>query len=171
MTSICRILRHKTSALATAAVVGLSTLVAMQGQGFASSSPFVGLSGSWAGNGTITLAAGNKERLRCRAQYDVGGSGSSVDLRLRCASDSFTFELQSNVAHDNGAVSGRWTETTRGVGGSLEGNAKGNLIQVRVSGVLSALLSVNTNVNRQSISIEAPGSELSVVAISLNRGK
>jgi hypothetical protein len=136
----------------------------------ASSSPFQALSGSWAGGGTLTMASGTKERLRCRARYDVNGGGSAVDLRLRCASDSFTFELQSNVAHSNSAVSGTWTETTRHVGGSIEGSARGNRINVRVSGVISALLAVNTNANQQSISIEAPGTEMAMVAISMNRG-
>jgi hypothetical protein len=116
------------------------------------------------------MASGAKERIRCRARYDVSGSGSAVDLRLRCASDSFTFELQSNVGYQNGAVSGTWTETTRHVGGSIEGNARGNHISIRVSGVISALLAVSTNANRQSISIEAPGTEMAEVAISMSRG-
>jgi len=162
--------RKAQSVLATAAAAGLFALVVLPGD-TAFSSPFNGMSGSWSGGGVITMSGGNKERLRCRAKYDVGRSGSNLDLRLRCASDSFTFELQSNVAHSNGAVSGTWAETTRGVGGNIEGNARNGNIQVRVSGVLSALLAVNTNANQQSISIEAPGSEMSAVAISLNRGK
>jgi hypothetical protein len=136
----------------------------------ASSTPFHALSGSWAGGGTITMASGAKERIRCRARYDVNGSGSAVDLRLRCASDSFTFELQSNAGYENGAVSGNWSETTRGVGGSLEGRARGNRIDVRVSGIISALLAVSTNANQQSISIEAPGTDMAAVAISMSRG-
>ena len=59
---------------------------------------------------------------------------------------------------------------TRHVGGNIEGSASGNNINVRVSGVLSAMLEVNTNANQQSISIDAPGSEMSQVAISLSRG-
>jgi hypothetical protein len=75
------------------------------------------------------------------------------------------------VANRGGAVSGTWAELTRRVGGNVEGRVQGNRIQVRVSGVLSAMLAVNTNANRQSISIEAPGSEMSAVAISLSRRK
>ena len=145
--------------------------MALPGGASASSSPFAGLSGSWSGGGVITMASGLKERIRCRARYDVGGSGASLDLTLRCASDSFNFELQSNVAHSNGVVSGTWAEMTRHVGGNINGVANGNQIQVRVSGTLSALLAMSTNANRQSISIEAPGSEMSSVAISLNRGR
>ncbi|HEY5609031.1 MAG TPA: hypothetical protein VIM38_11915 [Alphaproteobacteria bacterium] len=60
---------------------------------------------------------------------------------------------------------------TRHVGGNIDGTARGNRIQVRVSGTLSALLAMSTSANQQSISIEAPGSEMSSVAISLSRGR
>jgi hypothetical protein len=161
--------RNAEPALAAAAAVGLLGLVALPGSVQASSSPFTAMSGSWSGAGVITLASGNKERLRCRAKYDVDGSGNTLDLTLRCASDSYNFEFQSNVAHSNGAVSGNWSENTRHVGGSLEGNARGNVIQMRVSGVISATLGLSTNGNQQSISIQAPGTELASVAISMNR--
>jgi hypothetical protein len=155
-------------ALAVAAAAGLLSF-AVPASVEASSSPFTALSGSWSGGGVITMASGSKERIRCRAKYDVGGAGSNLDLTLRCASDSYNFELQSNVAHNNGTVSGTWAETTRHVGGNIDGNARGNSINVRVSGTISALLAVNTNANQQSISIQAPGTEMASVAISLNR--
>ena len=58
---------------------------------------------------------------------------------------------------------------TRHVGGSIEGSARGTSINVRVSGIISAMLAVNTKDNAQSISIQAPGTELQNVAISLSR--
>jgi hypothetical protein len=160
---------HAKSVLTVAAAGALLGVVALPTSVQAFTSPFTALSGSWSGGGTITMSSGAKERLRCRAKYDVDGGGSNLDLTLRCASDSYNFELQSNVAHNNGAVSGTWAEMTRRVGGNIEGSARGNNINVRVSGVLSAMLEVNTNANQQSISIEAPGSEMSQVAISLSR--
>ena len=123
--------------------------------------------GNWSGSGTITVRDGSRERLRCRGRFT--GGGNALTMGLRCASDSYNFELQSNATHSNGAVSGTWAETTRGVGGNLEGNARGNAIHVRVSGIISALLAVSTNANQQSISIQAPGTEMSLVAISLSR--
>jgi len=158
------------SLAAISATVGLLALVMGAPQVEGASSPFTALSGSWTGNGTITLASGSRERIRCLAKYNVNGSGDNLDLRLRCASDSFKFELQSNVAHSNGTVTGNWAELTRHVGGQIDGNAKGNRINVRVSGTLSALLAISTNANTQSISVQAPGSDLSNVAITLNRG-
>ncbi|MEI8154107.1 MAG: hypothetical protein WCG92_21360, partial [Hyphomicrobiales bacterium] len=110
------------------------------------------------------------ERIRGRAKCDEGGAGYNVDLTIRCAGDSYNFELQSNATHNNGAVSGNWSENTRRVGGNIEGTARGNAISVRVSGVMSATLGISTNENQQSISIQAPGTELQSVAISMNRG-
>ena len=55
--------------------------------------------------------------------------------------------------------------------GFIEGRARGNQIHARVSGIISAMLAVNTNADRQSISIEAPGTDMSLVAISMSRGK
>lgn len=157
------------SAVTAAWALVLVGLAALPGPVLASSSPFLAMSGSWSGGGTITTSSGNKERIRCRAKYDVDGTGSNLGLMLRCASDSYNFELQSNATHRNGAVSGTWSENTRHVGGSIDGSARGNAIHVRVSGVISATLGVSTNVNQQSISIQAPGTELQSVAISLSR--
>jgi hypothetical protein len=154
---------------AAVAAAGLLALLTLPSAVEASSGPFAPLSGSWAGAGTITTSSGAKERIRCRAKYNVNGSGSSLDLTLRCASDSYNFELQSNCNHSNGAVSGTWSELTRHVGGSVEGSARGNNINVRVSGIISALLAVSTKDNSQSISIQAPGTEMQHVAISLSR--
>ena len=80
--------------------------------------PFAGLSGAWAGPGTVTLAGGTQENIRCRANYNVDGSGANLKLDLRCSSDSFKFELQSTVSHNNGEVSGFWNEATNRVGGT-----------------------------------------------------
>ena len=157
---------HTKSAIAAA---GLLALAALPSSVEAAPGPFAALSGSWSGGGTITMSSGARERIRCRARYNVGGSGSNLDLTLRCASDSYNFELQSNASYSNGAVSGTWNETTRGVGGSIEGSGNAGQIRVRVSGIISASLAVSTVANQQSISIQAPGTEMQHVAISLSR--
>ena len=135
MFSINKPLKKFAQSVRTASVAtALVGFVAMPAPVQAFGSPFTAMSGSWSGTGTITTSDGNKERIRCRAKYDVGGAGSNVDLTIRCAGDSYNFELQSNATHNNGAVSGNWSENTRRVGGNIEGTARGNAISVRVSG-------------------------------------
>jgi hypothetical protein len=134
-------------------------------------SPFTGLSGSWAGPGTISLNTGAKEKIRCRAVYRVAETGLDLQLELRCASDHYKFELQSAVSHSDGTISGTWSEVTRGAVGTISGTSKGNQISLRAnSPVFSALLAVSTQSNQQSISIQSPGSEISAVSINLSRG-
>ena len=152
------------------AFAGLAMLAAA-GAAQASESPFTGMAGAWSGTGAITLANGAKEQIRCRANYSVDGTGTNLQLTLRCASDSYKFELQSNVNHNAGSVSGTWAEMTHRVGGTISGSANAERINVRVEGTIAAMLAVSTKANKQSISIESPGSEMAAVAISMNRGK
>ncbi len=136
------------------------------------SGPFNGMAGAWSGPGTLTLNTGTKERIRCRAQYQVAGTGSDLKLELRCASDTYKFELQSSLSHSSGNVSGTWSEVTRGAIGNVSGSASGNQLNLRAtSPVFSAMLGVVTRGNRQSISIQSPGSEISAVAITLNKSR
>jgi hypothetical protein len=135
-------------------------------------SPFAGMNGSWSGPGTISLNTGAKEKIRCRATYRVAETGSDLQLELRCASDSYKFELQSAVSHNDGNISGTWSEVTRGAIGTISGTSKGNHLNLRASSpVFSALLAVSTHSNQQSISIQSPGSEISAVSINLSRGR
>jgi hypothetical protein len=153
------------------AVIGLGLVAVLFVATFAhgSSSPFTGLSGAWAGPGTVTLDSGAKESIRCRANYSVDGSGLNLKLDLRCASESYKFELQSSVAHNNGEVHGFWDELTHRVGGTVTGKATGEQIEVRVEGPIAAMLDISTRADQQTVAIQSPGSKMSEVAISLSR--
>src|SRR5215217_4710332 len=104
-----------------AACVVVLSFLALPSQ--AQQRPFAGLAGSWAGSGTIGTSNGTRERIRCRASYAVSVGGSNLQLSLRCASDSYRFELNSDVRYAAGEISGNWSEVTRGIGGSLSGIA------------------------------------------------
>jgi hypothetical protein len=160
--------RRLVSALAGAAV---AAMLSVSSGSAPRQGPFAVMAGSWAGPGTISLSSGAKERIRCRAQYRVAEGGSDLQLELRCASDTYRFELQSAVSHNDGAISGTWSEITRGAIGTISGTSNGSQINLRASSpVFSALLAVNTRSNQQSISIQSPGSEISAVSINLSRG-
>jgi hypothetical protein len=132
--------------------------------------PFATLSGAWSGDGTIALNNGSRERIRCRANYAVREGGRSVKMELRCASDSYKFELSSDVHYDDGAISGIWSETLRNATGYLSGRARSGQIQVKVdSPAFSADLLVQTRGDRQSVTIRSPGSQISEVVIALQK--
>jgi hypothetical protein len=138
--------------------------------GHAQQGPFSGMSGSWAGGGNITLSSGSRERIQCRATYNVQAGGNGVQLALRCASDSHNFDFRGNAMSNNGNITGSWNETTQSAVGQFSGRAKGNRIDARAEGpTFAALLGMTTSGNKQSISIRSPGSEISEVAISLSR--
>jgi hypothetical protein len=114
------------------------------------------MSGVWAGGGTVTLEDGGTERIRCRATYAVGPSGNGLNLNLICASDSYKFDLRGDVTSDHGALLGTWSESSRGVTGTLEGRgANGNFRVVASAAGFTANISLSTRGNRQSVVINA----------------
>lgn len=134
----------------------------------AAENPFAGMSGNWSGNGKITVDNGSSERIRCRGTYKTAGNG--LALSLRCASDSYKFELGSDITSDGGNLSGSWNEASHGVFGSLAGRVTGGLIQATASAVgFSATLTIRTTATSQSVSIKSPGSEISEVSITMAR--
>jgi hypothetical protein len=101
----------------------------------------------------------------------VGDGGVALHQNLRCASDSYRFDLSSNVVYQGGAISGSWSETTRNVQGGLSGRASAGQIDARVDGPgFAANFALTTRGDRQNVSIASAGTELSSVAITLTRG-
>jgi hypothetical protein len=91
-----------------------------------------GLRRSWSGNGTVSLSDGSTERLRCRAEYKIDNTGLALKQTLKCASDSYKFDLNSSVTSQGGRISGEWNESNRNIFGSLQGTAGSGKIDVLV---------------------------------------
>jgi hypothetical protein len=105
-------------------------------------------------------------------QGDVPVSVEDTRLQqsLRCASDSYRFDLSSDVVSERGVISGTWSETSRGISGSLSGRAgNGSISAVVDAPGFSANLSVATRGNHQSFSILSQG-DIRSVAITMVRG-
>lgn len=157
----------------TALLLALSVLMPLastQESAGAAEGPFAGLAGSWSGSGKIMTSSGSNERVRCRATYAVAAGGKNLQQSLRCASDSYNFELRSNVSADGNAISGWWSETTRNVNGRISGRVRGNEIEALVDTAgFSAALTLVTQGSRQSVAIRSSGQELSGVSITLSR--
>ena len=135
----------------------------------AQSGPFAGMAGNWSGGGTVTLDDGSTERIRCRATYAVGAGGNGLNLSLICASDSYKFDLRGNVVAERGALSGTWSESSRGISGNLEGRGSSGNFQVVASAAgFTANISLTTRGNRQSVAIRAEN-QFRGASISLSR--
>jgi hypothetical protein len=157
----------------TIAPAGLLLLVALclpGGAHAAIASPFAAMAGSWSGEGVLSTTDGGQERLRCRASYDVAGTGTELRLNLRCASESHNFDLASEVQYRGGAISGSWTESSRNASGTLSGRAAGDRIEAAARGEnFAANLSLTTRGSRQTVSIHPEGTNVTAVSLALNR--
>jgi hypothetical protein len=117
----------------------------------------------------VTLDDGSTERIRCRATYAVGNGGTGLNQSLVCASDSYKFDLKTSVVAEGNTLSGTWSESSRGVNGSIEGRASsGNFQVVANAPGFSANISLTTRGNRQSVVIKAE-SQFRGATISLTR--
>jgi hypothetical protein len=133
----------------------------------AQSSAFAGMAGNWHGGGTVTLDDGSSERIRCRAIYKV--SGASMDLSLTCASDAYRFNLLAAVVAAGGEVTGTWSETSRNIGGSIQGRGAGGSFQVIAQAAgFAASIALKTAGNKQSIALRAD-SQFRAANISLSK--
>ena len=134
---------------------------------YAQSSAFAGMAGTWSGSGAVTLDDGSSERIRCRATYKV--AGASMDMSLTCASDAYKFNLTASVVDQGGAIVGSWSETSRGITGSLSGRGGGGNFQVTaVTAGFNANISLRTAGNKQTVSIRAD-SQFKAANISLSK--
>ncbi|HEX2555551.1 MAG TPA: hypothetical protein VHL98_17775 [Microvirga sp.] len=133
-------------------------------------SPLADLVGQWTGNGTVSLANGASERIRCQAAYAPGTDASNLRSLLRCASDSYKFELASDIVDQAGRLSGAWKEVTRNVSGPVAGSVTRGELQAQIDMPgFAARLTIATQGNRQVVSVKSEGSELAGVSITLNR--
>src|ERR1700726_1472921 len=151
-----------------AAGVGAALLLSVS-VGHAQSRPFAGFDGAWSGNGTVSLSDGSTERIRCRADYKVDGTGLGLKQNLHCASDSYKFDLSSDVTSQGDRIFGNWSETTRNVFGSLQGTAGGSQIDVFVEASgFAANLTLRTNGTKQVVQISSKG-EIRGVNITMTK--
>src|ERR1700692_4456417 len=140
-----------------AAGIGAALMLSVSA-GHAQAGPFAGFEGAWSGNGTVALSDGTTERIRCKADYKVNGSGLGLKQNLHCASDSYKFDLSSDVTSQGDRISGNWSEASRNVSGSLQGTAGGGKIDVFVEAVgFSASLTLRTSGNKQTVQISSKG--------------
>jgi hypothetical protein len=142
--------------LSTALIASISVASAASVPALAAG-PFESFNGNWSGTGTVYSQSGSPERIRCNANYRPQG-GSDLTVRLRCASDSYNFDLSGQISTDGSSLRGQWNENSRGVGGSVEGTVRGDRMQVHIDTAgFSAVLGITTRGRRQDVSMDSRG--------------
>ena len=149
---------------------GLVADLTLLGSGSAFAGAFDDYAGTWSGNGSITIADSGTERIRYRGVFTVDAAGNGLHQNIKCASDSFKFELASNVEAIGSRITGSWSEATRNVNGSLDGTISGSDITALVqTNGYAATFNVSTRGGKQNINIASKG-EIRAVTMSLSKG-
>ncbi len=167
-------LRAVASALALLFFVGYAGAQSRATVGSApSENPFAQLAGGWTGAGTIDLANGKNEPIKCRASYDVLNAQNKLQLNINCASQSYSFDLRASATYSAGAITGTWSEDTRNAAGTLSGTIAGAGFRVVAkSQTFGANLDLVTQGDRQSVTIRSQDetAEVRGATITLQRG-
>lgn len=165
---LLKTINHKTFAFA--AVTALAA-VSFQTTAAHAEGPFSRFAGHWRGNGKISLSNGSHESISCRGSYAVGGGGTSLTQNLVCASASYKVDVNSTVVEQGGQLSGTWSETTRGVTGSVSGTISGNSVRAIVNGgTFTAGIGISLSGNSQIVTIRPQGgTDIVGVTVSLRR--
>ncbi|MFL6791515.1 MAG: hypothetical protein ACJ8EE_10140 [Bradyrhizobium sp.] len=152
------------------AAIGAALMVSVSASYAQSSGPFAGFDGSWSGSGTVALSNGTTEHIRCKADYKVNATGLGLKQHLHCASDSYKFDLSSDVTSQGERISGNWSERSRNIFGNLQGTAGGGQIEVFVEASgFAANLNLRSNGAKQTVQIDSKG-EIRGVTITMTRG-
>jgi len=92
-----------------------------------------GLEGSWRGGGSVSFAAGGRERAECRAQYRRE-SGTSYYLTATCATASGRATQTATVRQVGGnSYQGRFHNNEYGISGMIFVTVGGNRQTVRLT--------------------------------------
>lgn len=158
---------------AVAAALVMTVFLAAQ-EPAAAEGLFVGMEGSWRGEGTIDWKTGETERMRCTAKYEVENEGNKLIQSMTCATDSTRLVIKSTITYnpDAGAVTGTWAETSYGISGFVTGNAGPGKVQAQVKSAdnrFVARVNVTLRGAEQTVSILPRNFDVTAVEVTLRR--
>src|SRR5256714_4507232 len=152
-----------------AAGVGAALMLSVTASHAQAGGPFAGFDGNWSGTGTVALSNGTTENIRCKADYKVNASGLGLKQNLHCASDSYKFDLSSDVTSQGDRISGNWSEKSRNIFGNLQGTADaGQIDALAAASGFAANLNLKTTGTKQVVQIDSKG-EIRGVTITMTK--
>ena len=130
--------------------------------------PISDLSGFWSGSGSVTLASGNVERVKCQVFYKTSDSNTHLKQTMRCASTDYTINAQAELQVKGGQVTGSWEEKTYAAKGEVTGRYNGESFALSIRGAnFTAAMNVTLSNCKQSINITPKGLDVTKVTIGL----
>lgn len=167
MTKVCRI----TGAALTAVMLTTAPVVSADAPG-----PFQAFAGRWVGEGRLGFRASdnsqiNTEQVKCRVTYQPRDNGHTLHQSIRCAAQGGNIDVQTDVKHAGGTLTGTWKELTRDWSGAVSGTATNKALRVRISSeTLSANMSIQLRDANQVVEIQFINSALIGLTLLLTRG-
>ncbi len=134
-------------------------------------SPFEKLAGRWVGEGRLGVRDNATESVKCRVTYILAGGQDQLKQTIRCASAGGNIEVQSQVQHVAGALTGSWTELVRNMSGEITGSVTPRGFRVAVKGdSLNANMDIIVLGTKQVIEIQFINSSLIGLTLVLEKG-
>jgi len=145
----------------------LATAAALAATG-APASPIDEMSGYWTGGGSVVLANGTTERVKCVVTYKISDSGTQIKQNMRCASADYNINASADLNVKGAQVSGSWEEKTYSAVGQVSGRYSGSSLVLSIQGAsFTAAMNVTLSSCKQSISITPQGLEVTRISIGL----
>lgn len=161
---------HGGLARKTTVAMLIALLCMMPETATAGSALFKRMAGIWTGGGHIDFSNGEGERIRCRARYTVESAGRLLEQHLRCASDSYNFNIGSVVDYHRGLLTGNWAETTHNIAGRISGTISRNHIHAHVQGAqFVASLSMSITGNSLRVILTPQAGDVREIEVALRR--
>ena len=165
-------MRKTSSVPHSAAIASLSAaaMVSLAHPAFASDG-FSRFAGNWSGRGSIVMADGSREPIRCKAAYAMRPDAEAMNIDMNCGSDSYRVHVLTQLTADGTGFSGAWQETTRQAEGTVTGrlSKSGDMTADLQAIGVSIRLSARADGRRQAIRLQVQGTDVQDVVIDLQR--
>jgi hypothetical protein len=155
-----------------ALAVGFAVAVSLAPQmgGAETASPWAKFLGNWRGTGEVIDSDGTREHISCRGKYSASSEGEALTLSVRCASDSYSFDIGSYLVATGNSVSGDWQEYSRKIEGHVTGRVGDGLLEGSIAGTsFTAETTVRISGRKQTLSLRTKGAQAVRAEVSLTR--
>ncbi len=156
--------------LALAASLAGAVSLAPQMVGAETAGPWTKFLGNWRGTGEVIDSDGTREHITCRAKYTASSGGEGLQQSLKCASDSYSFDIGSYLVASGQSVSGDWQEYSRKVEGHITGRVGDGQFEGSIAGAsFTAETTARVTGRKQTLSLRTKGSQQIKAEIGLTR--